>query len=604
MTSLPVKQNPILKLALETEQNVVDARQRTRQIAAALGLVNQDQIRVATAVSELARNAYQYAHGGMVEFGASLETQPQQFWVTVTDRGAGIKDLNHVLSGQYISSTGMGVGLLGARKLSDGFTIQSNPSGTRVAIAKNIPPEKPITPRVLAHIGEVLHRERPSTPFQEIQRQNFELIEALEDLRQREQDLTLLNQELAETNRGVVALYAELDEKASSLQKANEVKTNFLSNMTHEFRTPLTSIISLTRLLTERIDGDLTPEQEKQVLYIRKSATSLLELVSDLLDLAKVEAGRIVLKIAETNVDEILGTLRGVFRPIIAADSPVELLVEMKPGLPAIHSDEGKISQILRNLVSNALKFTERGLVQVDAQLTDDDFILFTVKDTGIGIAPENIERIFEDFSQVESSLQQKARGTGLGLPLSRKLARLLGGELWVESETGKGSTFYVKIPRIFVGEAVGQLVHRSRDGHPTVMLVDDDETSRYVLKNLLKPLIDAKYVECESPLKAMDAIKRTKPDLLFLDLAMPDLNGFDLLRAIKSNEETADLPVCINTAKILTADETDFLLQLSVGILSKERSNVSRANADLKDVLVRVGLLQPVSGHSTEVHS
>lgn len=588
----------ILKLALETEQNVVDARQRARQIAAAIGLENQDQIRLATAVSELARNAFQYAHSGRVEFSVKIEDKPQQLVVTVTDRGNGIKDLQSILGGTYVSPTGMGVGLLGAKKLCDHFEIKSDANGTCVSIAKNADPRKPITPAAIARLGELLHRERPASAFDEMQRQNFELAQALTDLQERQSDLALLNEELNETNRGVVALYAELDERASSLHKANEVKTNFLSNMTHEFRTPLTSIISLTRLLTERIDGDLTPEQERQVMYIRKSAEGLLELVNDLLDLAKVEAGRITLKIDDAEARDVMATLRGVFRPILAPDSPVELDVEMPNGIPTIHSDEGKISQILRNLVSNALKFTERGSVYVTASLTDDDYVLFSVRDTGIGIAADDIEKIFEDFSQIESSLQNKSRGTGLGLPLSRKLARLLGGDLWVESQVGKGSTFYVKVPRIYRGDVEGQIVHQSTPilapAHaPVFVIVDDDETSRYVLKNLLRTMVTAKMIECDSPTVAHEVIAQSKPDLVFLDLAMPGRSGFEILRGLKSDAQTAEIPICINTAKILTPDETDFLGQLCVGILSKERSNAARANKELHDVLERAHVLK-----------
>lgn len=602
---------PILKVVIDVEQNVVDARQRARQIAGAIGFDQQDQVRVATAVSELARNAYQYAGGGVVEFGLDLESKPQTLIVSVRDRGGGIADADHVLSGAYESPTGMGIGLSGAKKLSDLFDLQTGPQGTTVTLGKHLPARKPMPTSALADLANELHRQRPTTPFQEVQRQNTELLQTLESLKLRQDDLTLLNQELAETNRGVVALYAELDEKASSLQKANEVKTDFLSNMTHEFRTPLTSIISLTRLLTERIDGDLSTEQEKQVLYIRKSAETLLDLVSDLLDLAKVEAGRISLNVAEADVTDILGTLRGVFRPILGADSPVEFTAELRTFIPPLMSDEGKISQILRNLVSNALKFTETGFVCADAELSADDTVLFRVRDSGIGIAAADLERIFEDFSQVDSKLQKKTRGTGLGLPLSRKLARLLGGDLWVESVVGEGSTFYVRLPRIYVGGDEGQLLNQTAATEngtplaasastdlPTLMIIDDDETSRYVLRNYIRGHMPARIVECAEPRKALQRIDEIKPSLIFLDLSMPDLNGFEVLRELKSTERWADIPVCVNTAKILTTDETDFLEQLTVAILSKERSNTERAGAELRFALKAAGLLVE---HSSE---
>jgi len=231
-----------------------------------------------------------------------------------------------------------------------------------------------------------------------------------------------LNRELEDTNRGVMALYAELDEKAASLQQANELKTRFLSNTSHEFRTPLNSIMSLSRLLLERMDGELTPEQEKQVTLIQKSAAGLLELVNDLLDLAKVEAGKIVVHLGEFEVSELFASLRGMLRPLIAHNSSVSLVFEEPVGIPMLHTDEGKVAQILRNLISNAIKYTEFGEVRV-AAVREDNNIVFSVTDTGIGINAEDTEYIFEDYIQLDSQIQKQVKGTGLGLPLSRKLA-------------------------------------------------------------------------------------------------------------------------------------------------------------------------------------
>lgn len=602
----------ILKIAIAEEGHVVDTRQRTRQIARALGFDNQDQVRLATATSELARNAYQYAGGGRASFSINLVSRPQIFFIEVADQGKGIEFLEEIERGEYVSKTGMGIGLLGARKLTDHFELNSTSTGTTVRIGKDLPANSLITPAKLAKLSEDLYRFRPEGPIAEVRTQNVELIETLAALNARQEELNQLNQELADTNRGVVALYAELDEKASSLQKANEIKTSFLSNMTHEFRTPLTSILSLSRLLLDRIDGELTEEQEKQVRYIRSSAEGLLELVSDLLDLAKVEAGRVALKIDDVEISNVLGAIRGTFKPILAADSQVELDIETEGPVSRIHSDEGKIAQILRNLVSNALKFTEKGAVKVRSLADGPDYILFTVQDTGIGIEPEHIERIFDDFSQIDSALQARSKGTGLGLPLSRKLARFLGGDLWVESNPGEGSTFFVKLPRVFEGENSGSLVEspasrlsnsesRTKDPSserkktPHLFFIDDDEPSRYVLKNLTKGFLNATYHEFDSAPAAMAALKDSrirKPDLIFLDLNMPGVSGFDFLRDIKSEARVADIPVAVNTAKILTPDERDFLDQLTIGILSKERSNEQRASDELKQALQRAELM------------
>jgi two-component sensor histidine kinase len=231
--------------------------------------------------------------------------------------------------------------------------------------------------------------------MEELRQQNADLLRTLDELRQRQEDLSRLNRELEDTNRGVVALYAELDERADHLRRADEVKTRFLSNMTHEFRTPLNSILALTRLVLERVDGELSVEQERQIHYIRKSAENLSELVNDLLDLAKVEAGKIVVRPAEFEVRNLFGALRGMLRPLLLNTS-VNLVFDEPEGIPSLCTDEGKVSQILRNFISNALKFTEQGEVRVSARLSEDGRhdgredarkVVFSVADTGIGIA-------------------------------------------------------------------------------------------------------------------------------------------------------------------------------------------------------------------------
>jgi signal transduction histidine kinase len=255
-----------------------------------------------------------------------------------------------------------------------------------------------------------------------------------------------LNVELAETNKGVVALYAELDDNAEQLRQASELKSRFLSYMSHEFRTPLGSIRSISRILLDKLDGPLTAEQEKQVRFVRDSAAELTEMVNDLLDLAKIEAGRVAISPAWFEMVDLFAALRGMFKPILDSDS-VSLVMEEPVGVPRVYTDDKKLSQILRNFISNALKFTHEGEVHVTARSDDGETVTFSVADTGIGIAPEHHAAIFEDFVQVDSPIQKRLRGTGLGLSLSKKLAGLLGGGVAVRSELGKGSTFSVTIP-------------------------------------------------------------------------------------------------------------------------------------------------------------
>jgi signal transduction histidine kinase len=259
-----------------------------------------------------------------------------------------------------------------------------------------------------------------------------------------------LRAELAETNKGVVALYAELDDQAAALREATALKSRFLSYMSHEFRTPLGSIRSIARILLDEMDGPLTAEQEKQLNFIQSSAVELSEMVNDLLDLAKIEAGRISISPEWFEMVDLFAALRGMFKPLLESNSTVSLIFEEPVDLPRIYTDHKKLSQILRNYISNALKFTPRGEVRISARKGAGEDVIFSVADTGIGIAFECQSAIFQDFVQVDSPLQGKLRGSGLGLALSKKNAELLGGSVSMSSQPNVGSTFTVTIPISF----------------------------------------------------------------------------------------------------------------------------------------------------------
>lgn len=273
-----------------------------------------------------------------------------------------------------------------------------------------------------------------------------EIEELQSQLQASQQQVEQLSAELSETNQGVVALYAELDDKAIALREASELKSRFLSYMSHEFRTPLGSIRSIVRILLDQMDGPLNSEQVKQVTFVQDSAVELTEMVNDLLDLAKIEAGRISISPAWFELVDLFQAIRGMFKPLLTSDA-VALVLEEPNNIPRIYTDDKKLSQVLRNFISNALKFTQRGHVRVSVQCEADEHVTFAVADTGIGIAKEHHGSIFEDFVQIDSPLQRKWRGTGLGLSLSRKIAGLLGGNVSMESEPGVGSTFRVTIP-------------------------------------------------------------------------------------------------------------------------------------------------------------
>lgn len=682
---------PIAQIVLRTERDVVYARQRAREIAAALGLDNQDQIRMATATSEMARNAFRYARNGSVSFLVSTET-PRQIEVVVSDSGPGIRNLDEILAGRYKSETGMGMGIIGTRRLMDDFQIESNAQGTTVRMAKCGPRDGGHwTPRLIQDVQREVQKKTLENPFAEIEQQNQELLKTLQELRTRQEELQLLNRELEDTNRGVVALYAELDERADYLRRASELKTKFLSNVSHEFRTPLNSIVSLARLLMDRIDGELTPEQMKQVRYIESSARDLQEMVNDLLDLAKVEAGKIKMRSKKFDVDELFSALKGMLKPLLADNTSVDLIFEDTQDLAPMHTDEGKVSQILRNLISNALKFTPSGTVTVSARAVGEGRVEFAVADTGIGIPFEHHETIFKEFSQVENPLQERHRGTGLGLPLCRNLAMLLGGEIALTSEPGRGSTFYLTLPSAYVGESIrsedaesmpAPEFHRSpvlylegdekdartfegflrstefqailasdlaqaevwmarhtpvalvldtergdevwefitrvrgriadlpivatgnasgpedalasgashyiskpfdgdklldqlrkltsNTGTRRLLIVDDNEVSRYILRELLhQPWLQIH--EAGNGTEALARIAEKVPDAVILDLLMPDFTGLEILTKLRGQPETADLPVLIYTSKPLSEAEKAQLGALNAAMVRKD---------------------------------
>jgi len=543
----------ILKVAIVTELDVVDARKRALRLARLLGFDNQDQVRIATAVSEIARNAFEYGRGGQAEFRIVGARQPQSLEVTVTDKGPGIADLDDILAGARISPTGMGLGLTGSQRLMDEFAIETKPgAGTTVRLSKRLPARAPlVTAEVVKRVTDTLAADAPADAMDEIRAQNRLILSQLDELRDRHEELRLLNQELQDTNRGVVALYAELDERADHLRRADELKSKFLSHMSHEFRTPLNSILALSSLLLRRTDGDLGEEQEKQVRFIRGAAENLTELVDDLLDLAKVEAGKIVISPSNFTVESMFGALRGMLRPLLPGND-VALIFDDASLVPELCSDEAKVSQILRNFISNALKFTERGEVRVSAvsdPLTDR--VTFTVSDTGIGISRENIDLIFQEFAQVPNSLQNKVKGTGLGLPLAKKLAELLGGAISVDSAPGQGSTFSVTIPRAFerAEESPWEEVDWTfEEGKVPILVVEDNPVDVLLLRRMLA---GSRYqmLHAGSTAAARAGLERLRPAAILLDIVLPERESWGLMLELRRSDKYADIPLLVVSA-------------------------------------------------------
>jgi len=542
----------LLTMEVRYEHDVVLARQRARTIAAALKFDIQAQTRIATAVSEIVRNAFQYAGGGSIDFEIDNGTE-KMLLITVRDHGKGIPNLDEILGGKYVSKTGMGVGMIGAKRLLDRFEVQTQPGkGTIVTLGKIVPFKfTRLSDSELHSLLATIERKPSENPYEELQQQNKELMRTLEELRARQAELAQLNRELDETNRGVVALYAELNDKADFLQRASELKSHFLSNMSHEFRTPLNSILALSQILMDRMDGELTSEQEKQVTFIRRSAQDLTDLVNDLLDLAKVEAGRVTIRPTTFSVESLFSALRGMLRPLLAQNSSVTLVFDDPVDMPELFTDEAKVSQVLRNFISNALKFTERGEVRVSVRNGHDDTVVFSVADTGIGIAPDDQPRIFKEWEQVEGKMQKTAKGTGLGLPLSKKLAQLLGGDVYLKSQLGMGSTFFVVVPIRYAGATEAIYVpdvKRELDASKLpVLVVEDNREALFIYEKYLKGT-EFQVVPAQDLKEARRALDEFKPIAIVLDVLLQGEHSWNLLQELKQNPATKDIPVFVVT--------------------------------------------------------
>ena len=551
----------LLELELANDRDMIAARQRARQVSALLDFDAQDQVRIATAVSEVARNAVRHGGGGRIEFALEEEGgHNPALSISVADKGPGIPDFETAVGGTTPTGEPK-LGLVTARRLMDDFEIRSTPrSGTSITLRKHVPRRaEPLTRARIEALCRAVAAHRTGDPSVEVQQQNRDLLRSLEELRLRQEELTRLNAELEDTNRGVMALYSELDERAAHLRAADETKTRFLSSVSHEFRTPVNSILALSKILLHRLDGELTSEQERQVRYIVQAAEQLATLIDDLLDLRKVEAGKIQLRAETFTVTDLFAALRGMFKPLFVNDA-VALVIDEPADLPELYTDQGKVAQILRNLVSNALKFTQRGSVRVSCRLSQDgQLILFEVVDTGIGIAPENHRRIFDEFSQVENPLQTSVKGTGLGLPLSQRLAGLLGGGIEIRSALGQGSTFTLAIPVRVDGERGAMPLLSSEPATPMaldrVLIIDDNEIERYALRQFLST---SRYevIEATGGYEGLRLARQAHPDVIFLDLMMPDVHGFEVLKMLKAIEDTRRIPVVVFTSQRLESAE------------------------------------------------
>lgn len=363
-----------------------------------------------------------------------------------------------------------------------------------------------------------------------------------------------LSQEIAKKNE-------ELNSKNVELGKAYKVKSDFLSSMSHELRTPLNSIIGFTSILLGPQGDPLTEDQKKALEKVLRNGKHLLQLINDILDFSKIESGRMPINIEIDEVDSVIASAVATVESLVKSKD-IQLVQSISRELPKLHTDILKIKQILVNLLSNAAKFTEKGQISIDV-LPHNGMIEFKVKDTGIGIEKKNLELVFQEFQQIDSSSARKYQGTGLGLPISRRLARMLGGDLRVESEYGKGSTFTLIVPYMFpeelktdyeVSVSIKQRPEPAVEKRETalpdraqILCIDDDPD---VLEILRKYLVPEGYsvVTAMSGDEGIQIATKLRPNLITLDIMMPQKDGWQVLRELKQNPATREIPVLIHS--------------------------------------------------------
>jgi len=403
--------------------------------------------------------------------------------------------------------------------------------------------------------------EEKKQHLEDIERMNADLERKVKE---RTQELEVVNQKLQDSNR--------------ELQRANSLKSEFLANMSHELRTPLNAIIGFSELLLDKSFGALTEEQRDYVADILSSGRHLLELINDILDLSKIEAGKMKLSLEDFElgpaVEEAMALLR-----VEAGRKRIELVSEVEDQTLSVRADRSKLKQIMYNLLSNAVKFTPpAGRVVLSARRAQDTLTV-AVSDTGIGIREEDRERIFQAFTQVDASYSRKYQGTGLGLTLVKKFAEMHGGRVDLRSKVGEGSTFSFTIPNLPVREALEEEAAepalapstpagtpRAEEGAPPapqvpagsgdlILVVEDNPSNLKLVSELLKAH-GYRVVESATGEEALDALKFIRPDLILMDIQLPGMDGLQVARSLRDDPETRGIPVVALTAHAMKGDE------------------------------------------------
>jgi signal transduction histidine kinase/CheY-like chemotaxis protein len=364
-----------------------------------------------------------------------------------------------------------------------------------------------------------------------------------------EEDVELLTTLSAQVSIAVenARAYERLLDTADELRELDRMKTQFLANMSHELRTPLNSIIGFSRVMLKGIDGPLTELQQTDLTSIYNSGQHLLNLINSILDMSKIEAGKMDLSFEEVSLPAAFEAALSGARVLIE-DKPVELRSELSGEVPTVWADPQRVRQILINLVANAEKFTDSGHITLRAQ-AGPEFVTISVSDTGVGIEPEAQRRLFLPFQQVDASTTRRAQGTGLGLAISRSFVEMQGGAIWVESEPGEGATFYFTLPTYQPRHAKQgvEIDFRREPGKKVVLAVDDDAGVITLFKRYLE---DDGYqvLGVTDPKDAVETAQRFADDLavILLDVVMPDQDGWQVLEALKRDPQTKAVPVIV----------------------------------------------------------
>ncbi|HEY5525070.1 MAG TPA: response regulator, partial [Clostridium sp.] len=423
-----------------------------------------------------------------------------------------------------------------------------------------------------------------------LQMQQEELRVTNEELEERSKLLEVQKLDISNKNKNLQKAQFDIEEKAEAIELASKYKSEFLANMSHELRTPLNSILVLSQLLSNK-DSNL-PFTEKEMDFakvIHSSGSDLLALINDILDLSKVESGKMEVVLANMNVRDLTEYVKRSFEPI-ATDKKIQFIIEIEEGVPEfIRSDSMRVEQIIKNLLSNSFKFTSKGSVTLKIKpakaehvaslgLSGDRAITISVTDTGIGIPEDKKQTIFEAFKQSDGTTSRKYGGTGLGLSISKELARILGGTIDLESEEGKGSTFYVTIPDKILDESkavietetkktmekvqeietsikykpIKKTINDDRDNikdqDKCLLIIDDDTNFCYILGTMAKQK-GFKYIIASDGNSGIQLAQKFKPNAIVLDIGLPDLDGWQVSSILKNNIQTRNIPVHIISA-------------------------------------------------------